>query len=79
MLFMGTVLTFVVLVLYAFVYSNYRRNIRRYMAEDLRVPGCYFYETDSDDSEDEVFEQGNQAGDDESETKISVLERFKDQ
>ena len=49
------------------------------MAEDLRVPGCYFYETDSDDSEDEVFEQGNQAGDDESETKISVLERFKDQ
>ena len=54
MLFMGTVLTFVLLVLYAFVYSNYRRNIRRCMAEDLRVPGCYFYETDSDDSDGEV-------------------------
>ena len=54
MLFMGTILTFVVLTLYAFVYTNYRRRIRRYMAVELSVPGCYYYETDSDDSDEEL-------------------------
>ena len=88
MLFMGTVVTFVLGVLYAFVYTNYRRNIRKYMA--LRVPGCYYYETDSEDSEDEVFvtkDEGLPSSllipaeeeEEEPERKVSVLDRMRDQ
>ena len=89
MLFMGTVVTFVLGVLYAFVYTNYRRNIRKYMA--LRVPGCYYYETDSEDSgDDEVFvtkDEGLPSSllksaeeeEEEPERKVSVLDRMRDQ
>ena len=55
MLFMGTILAFVLLTLYAFVYSNYRKRIKMYLALDLKVPGCNYYETDSEESDDEVF------------------------
>ena len=90
MLFMGTVVTFVLGVIYAFVYTNYRRNIRRYMALDLKVPGCYYYETDSEDSEDEVFvtqdeglpsailKQMEEAEEEDKDRKVSVLERMRD-
>ena len=55
MLFIATILTFVVLTMYAFVYTNYRKPIKKYLALQLNLPGCHYYESDSDDSDDEVL------------------------
>ena len=54
MLFLATIVTFVLLTLYAFVYTNYRKNIKKYLVLQLKVPCCEYYETDSDDSDDEI-------------------------
>ena len=78
-----TILSFVFGTLYAFLYENYRRQIRHIVAVDLNVPGCYYWETDSDASDEEVevvqkVEEKEGEGEEEEKPKVSVLARFKD-
>jgi len=79
MLFLATILTFVVLTIYAFVYTNYRKRIKKYMALEVGVPGCSYYETDSEDSEDEIIikeEPEAEQEEEKEEVKESILARL---
>ena len=67
MLFMGTVVTFVVLTIYVYIYNNYTNHIKRCLARKLGMTCCHYTEPpdrkaakkDKNDEEEVIEESGS--------------------